>query len=104
MRLIVYFSLALATATEPRSTMLVRTVPIGRLCCTRASPTTTLMTCTSIRAATTRTTATAATGGLFVPFKGSPNSERDAPVAKRSGWVSTKYELRSRPRVSAFNS
>lgn len=90
-----------------RSTMPVRTVACGRLFRTRA--TTTRGGSTSIRVTTPRATFTASTDGLFGLSKGSPNSERDAPVAKRSGWVSTKYELRSsrktpRERIQFFNS
>ena len=59
--------------TGLRSTMPVRTATTGRQF--RARTTTTRGVSASVRAASTRATATATTGGLFVLSKGSPNSE-----------------------------
>ena len=94
--------------------MPVRPATCGRLFRTRRSSSAAAKTSrgasASIRVTTTACpSATASSGNLFVLSKGSPNSERDAPVAKRSGWVSTKYELRSsrktpRERIQFFNS
>ena len=89
-----FFSLALVAAMMGlRYAVSVRTATIGRLF--RDTTTTSRGASTSILMATSRTATSATTGILFVLSKGSPNSERDAPVAKRSGWVSTKYELQS---------
>jgi len=62
-----------ATAVGLCFTLPVSTADIGRLFRTRTV--TTRGTSASIRVATTRTTAAAATGGLFALSKGSPNSE-----------------------------
>ena len=62
-------------ATGLRSAIPVYWATTGRPCQLRTA-TTSRGASTSIRATTARTTATAATSGsLFVPFKGSPNSE-----------------------------
>ena len=72
--LIAYFSPAPVTATGLRSTVPVRTATTGRQF--RARTSTARGASASIRAATTRTAATASAGSLFVLSKGSPNSER----------------------------